>query len=68
MIDFVCYFFFPQFEMLSLALCDEKVCCKVVVYTSKSMKSSASAVCVRFVDSLQLADLSSSISNSANLF
>ena len=25
----LCYFFFPLFEMLSLALCDEQVCCKV---------------------------------------
>ena len=26
----LCYFFFPLFEMLSFALCDEGVCCKVV--------------------------------------
>ena len=26
----LCYFFFPLFEMLILALCNEEVCCKVV--------------------------------------
>ena len=66
------YFFFPLFEMLSLALCDEGVLVRLsTLYTSNSMKLSISAV---FIHSVLLSTLShwlydiSSISNSANLF
>ena len=26
---YLCYFFFPLFKILNLALCDEGVCCKI---------------------------------------
>ena len=40
-------FFFPLFEILSLALFDDGVCCKVsTMYTSNLMKSFTSAVYV----------------------
>ena len=72
MIHCVCYFFFPLFEMLSLALCHEGVVRLSTLYTSNLMKSPTSAGCVCSVVLLTLShwlyDISSSISNSVNLF
>ena len=46
-IFYLYYFFFPLFEILSLALFDDGVCCKVsTMYTSNLMKSFTSAVYV----------------------
>ena len=67
-----CYFFFPLFEMLGLAICHEGVCLRLSkLYTSNWMKSSTiSCVCLSVVLltlSHWLHDMFSYISNSVNL-
>ena len=42
----LCYFFFPLFEMLSLALCDEGVCCKFVNTVHQQLDEIAHISCV----------------------
>ena len=71
MIPFVCYFFFPLFQMLSLALCGKGVCCKVVNTVHQQLDEIVHISCVRIVLSTLshwLYGISPSISNSINLF
>ena len=57
----VCYFFSPLFEMQSLALCDEGVCCKVVNTVHQKLDEIVHISCVylqcRSADAFSLAVL-----------